>query len=459
MPTLSVLDVVMCGTLMALVAGCAAAWCRQAWPRALRRALRLGSDAITDETTFATLHTISRASPALRGGLTRESARRAARDLRILLGAEAVAVVAADPSPAQDAAREGHGREARRGRLLAWDGSGDEGHPTDVLGHAAQVLATGRARVVTSKSAGCCDGPCRLRAAVVAPLAVEGRVQGALVAYGTSAPPARVRAVAEVARWMSSQLELAELDSSRNRLAEAEMRALRAQICPHFLYNSLTAIASFVRTDPGRARDLLLDFADFARYSFRTPRDFTTLAEELNSIDRYLLLERARFGDRLRCTVDATPEVLPVTLPFLSLQPLVENAIRHGMNGARGKAPFHVRIVARDAGEEAAISVEDDGAGMDPARLLEILGGGADAVRPRAAAHGSDGGEGRALGMAVRCERDHGGSGAGIGLANVDERMRQLYGDAFGLTVETGIGAGTKVSLRVPKNRAGLVPE
>ncbi|WP_395107446.1 sensor histidine kinase [Actinomadura sp. SCN-SB] len=454
MPTPSVLDVVMCGTLMAFVAGCAAAWCR--------RVSRLGSDDITDETTFATLHTISRASPALRGGLTRESARRAARDLRALLGAEAVAVVAADPSPAPDATREGHGREARRGRLLAWAGSGDDGHPTDVLGHAAPVLATGRARVITSKSAGCCDGPCRLRAAVVAPLSVEGRIQGALVAYGTSASPARVRAVAEVARWMSGQLELAELDSSRDRPAEAEMRALRAQICPHFLYNSLTAIASFVRTDPGRARDLLLDFADFARYSFRTPRDFTTLAEELDSIDRYLLLERARFGDRLQCTVDAAPEVLPVTLPFLSLQPLVENAIRHGMNGARGKAPFHVRIVARDAGEEAAISVEDDGAGMDPAWLLENLAGGAGAVRPRAPAHGpghgTDGGEGRALGMAVRCERDHGG-GAGLGLANVDERMRQLYGDAFGLIVETGIGAGTKVSLRVPKNRASLVPE
>jgi two-component system LytT family sensor kinase len=110
----------------------------------------------------------------------------------------------------------------------------------------------------------------------------------------------------------------------------------------------------------------------------------------------------------------------------------VENAIRQGMDDAHGPEPFHVRIVGRDAGAEAAISVEDDGAGMDPDRLLEIL-----------TASGTGGA---------------GGTGAGIGLANVDERMRQLYGDAFGLTVETGIGAGTKVNLRVPKTRPGLLP-
>ncbi|MFC7733046.1 sensor histidine kinase [Actinomadura keratinilytica] len=211
------------------------------------------------------------------------------------------------------------------------------------------------------------------------------------------------------------------------------MRALRAQISPHFVYNSLTTIASFVRTDPERARDLLLDFADFARYSFRNPRDFTTLADELRSIDRYLLLERARFGDRLQFSVEVAPEVLPVALPFLSLQPLVENAIRHGMADAR--EPFRIQIVARDAGAEAAISVEDDGVGMDPGRLREILAAGP-----------------------LSAGRDRRG-GAGIGLANVDERLRQVYGDEYGLTVETAIGAGTKVNLRVPKYSPGVFPD
>ena len=115
----------------------------------------------------------------------------------------------------------------------------------------------------------------------------------------------------ETAQWVSGQLELAELDASRTLLMEAEVRALRAQISPHFIYNSLNAIASFVRTDPDRARSLLLEFADFTRYSFRRHGDFTTLAEELRSIERYLLLEQARFGDRLPVKLSVAPEVLP----------------------------------------------------------------------------------------------------------------------------------------------------
>ena len=90
------------------------------------------------------------------------------------------------------------------------------------------------------------------------------------------------------------------------------------------------------RTDPERARSLLQEFADFTRYSFRTHGDFTTLAEELRSIERYLLLEQARFGDRLSVKLSIAPEVLPVAVPFLCIQPLVENAVRHGLEAAEG---------------------------------------------------------------------------------------------------------------------------
>ncbi|NVI91586.1 sensor histidine kinase, partial [Actinomadura sp. BRA 177] len=302
-----------------------------------------------------------------------------------------------------------------------------------------------RPRVAAPVPAGCADPRCPVRTGLTAPLTVDGRVEGTLTAYWRSASAARVRAAGEAARLVAAQLELAELDTARIRLGEAETRALRAQISPHFVYNSLTTIASFVRTDPDRARALLLDFADFARYSFRNPRDFTTLADELRSIDRYLLLERARFGDRLSCSVDVAPEVLPVAVPFLALQPLVENAVRHGMAG--GGTPFHIAITARDSGAEAAISVEDDGVGMDPERLQEILS--APLGRPGPTGWGS---------MAPRPRRDE-HAGPGIGLANVDERMRQVYGDEYGLTVETALGAGTKVNLRVPKYRPGVFPE
>ncbi|RCV55283.1 sensor histidine kinase [Marinitenerispora sediminis] len=346
--------------------------------------------------TCAALHTAALAAPALRQGLGRDSARRAVRHLRSLLGTPAAAIVGTDG-------------------LLAWSGSGTA-HSAAAVRLAHPVLAGGRPHVHDRLDCG--DPACGLRAAVAAPLVVDGQTVGALLAFAASETALPARAASDVAGWVSGQLELAELDRYRVRLADAEIRALRLQISPHFVYNCLTTIASFVRTDPERARGLLLDFADFARYSFRSSRNLTTLDEELRSIDRYLALERARFGERLRLTVRVAPEVLPVKVPFLCLQPLVENAIRHGIEGKPGVG--QVSVTARDAGAEAHISVEDDGIGMDPDRLRAILSGQAD-------------------------------GSSGIGLANVDERLRNMFGDAYGLVIETGPGAGTKVNLRFPK--------
>ncbi|NBE99348.1 sensor histidine kinase [Nonomuraea sp. KC401] len=342
----------------------------------------------SDEATFTTLHIAALAAPALRAGLGRDSARKAVRHLRTLLGTHAVAITSAEA-------------------VLAWDGP-----PCgDVLAHARATLAAGRAQVF----------PGEPYAAVVVPLTVDGAVVGTLAAHDDEVSSALVRTVTEVGRWVSGQLELADLDASRQRALEAEMRALRAQISPHFIYNALTTIASFVRTNPRRARELLLDFADFARYALRRANDFTTLADELACVDRYLLLERARFGDKLRFSVQVAPEVLPVPVPFLCLQPLVENAIKHGMRGNGGAG--EVRVVVRDAGPEAHITVEDDGAGMDPECARRML------------------------------DEEPAREGGGIGLANVDLRMRQIYGDGYGLVVETALGAGTKVRLCIPKTQ------
>ena len=197
------------------------------------------------------------------------------------------------------------------------------------------------------------------------PLEIEGSIVGTLAALtNQTAGPVLLRATGEVARYVSSQLELAELDESRARLNRAEVRALRAQISPHFVYNALTTIASFIRTDPVRARELLIEFADFTRYSFRTAGEYTTLKDELNNIERYIRLEKARFGDRLNIKLEIAPEVLSVVLPFLALQPLVENAVRHGLSGKPNGGT--ITITAENAGAECVIIVEDDGVGMDP---------------------------------------------------------------------------------------------
>lgn len=342
------------------------------------RGQALGSPA--DRATYQTLHRVSLTAPALRSGLTRDSARTALPHLRALLGTPTVGLAGPDGP-------------------LAWVGPET---PEAVQSLVDEALATG------STQAG--------SGAVVAPLSVDDRVVGALVAAGEERAGV-LRATTELARWMSGQLELAELDQQRTALMAAELRALRAQISPHFVYNSLAAIASFVRTDPERARSLLLEFADFTRYSFRRHGDFTTLAEELRSIEQYLVLEKARFGDRLRVVTRVAPEVLNVTLPFLCVQPLVENAVRHGLAAKQGTGT--VTVEALDEGAECVITIEDDGVGVE-----------AETVR-------------RALSGQTATDS--------VGLGNVDERMRTVYGNEYGIVVETAPGLGTKVTMRVPK--------
>ncbi|MEU9236783.1 histidine kinase [Streptomyces subrutilus] len=399
----------MSGTALAVLAALAGAllagagWLAGRWQaRRGERAAGLGLGTPVERATFHTLHTASLAAPPLRAGLTEDAARKAARRLRSLLGTEALCLT-------------------DRESVLAWDGPGADHHGRGAMARVAVMLESGRSQSVRT---GCERPDCPLKWAVVAPLTGEDGMLGALVAYGSRESAVLVRAATEVARWVSVQLELSELDRSRTRLMEAEIKALRAQISPHFIFNSLAAIASFVRTDPERARDLLLEFADFTRYSFRRHGEFTTLAEELRSIEQYLALAGARFGDRLKVTLQVAPEVLPVALPFLCLQPLVENAVKHGLEDSPEEC--RISITARDAGAEAVITVEDNGVGMDPAVLRRILAG------------------------------ELAGSSSGIGLPNIDERIRQVYGDAYGPVIETGVGAGLKVTVRIPKYRAGV---
>lgn len=358
----------------------------------------------TERAVHATLHTAAMAARALRKGLDAESARAAAPHLRDLTGTEGVALYDADA------------------QLLAHDPTdGPPWHP-DLLercARSAQASASAGRRVLADD----------LPALVAQPLLPDDSdVLGVLVVVTDARPgPGMLGAVGEVAAYAASQLELAELDASRARLDRAEVLALRAQISPHFVYNALNTIASFVRTDPDRARELILDFADFTRYSFRAAGPYTVLADELTNIDRYLTLERARFGAALDVKLQVAPEVLNVVVPFLALQPLVENAVRHGLAGRHGGA---ITLIARDEGADCVISVEDDGVGMDP-----------DVLR---SAH------------ADALDTDTSDQNAHVGLTNVDHRLRAAFGNDYGLVVETAVGAGTKVIMRVPKFRSGV---
>ncbi|WAA66655.1 sensor histidine kinase [Microbacterium oxydans] len=365
--------------------------------RLARGAADLGSEA--EQGALTALHQASLAAPHLRAGLAGPDVVKAARHLRVLLGSAAVAIVSADDT-------------------VAFDGPSD-GLEASALRIATQVRASGRRQVFPA------PGRDHELGAVGAPILADGREVGVVVAFAAPVRAALVRAAEEVADWCAAQVELGGLDASRTQLAEAELRSLRAQISPHFIYNALTAIASFILTDPARARELVLEFADFTRYSFRRQGEFTTLADELGSIHSYLELERARFGDRLRVTLQIAPETLATVIPFLSVQPLVENAVRHGLEPGEGGG--EIRIASRDDGTHTEITVEDDGVGMDPDGLRATLTAGDDGVH--------------------------------VGLRNVDTRLRQLYGADGGLVVETNTGAGTLVRMRVPKSQPQHDPD
>ena len=348
------------------------------------------------------LRTAGLAAPPLRDGLTTRSAAQALPHLLTLLQTPGVALCGTD------------------GSVLGVQGPGS--HHARQAGEMVLVAMRSDRRQLASWQP--CERPgCQVSRAIVVPLTAAGRPVGALVVLANAAVgPYLVRAADETARFIATQLELADLDVSRADLARAEVRALRAQISPHFIYNALTTIAAFVRSDPDRARELLLEFADFTRYSFRQAGEFTTLADEMGNIEKYLTLERARFGDRLRVRWRVAPEVLGVVVPFLSIQPLVENAVRHGLAGRPGGGT--VSVTAEDVGPDCLISVEDDGIGMDP--------------------------------ESVGRHRDTEPTGSHVGLVNVDDRLRAAFGEDYGLIVETAQNAGTKIIVRLPKFAPGV---
>ncbi|WP_020496847.1 histidine kinase [Sciscionella marina] len=361
-----------------------------------------------DEAVMEALQRITRAAADLRRGLSGESADVATPQLRELL--KCVAVGVADS----------------QGTLLSWDGEANY-HYADVEGPINRAIHGHRREHVDHDRLECPHrGSCPMRSAVIVPLVVEQENAGALVVVGGVTSSKRlIRMADEIAHFICTQLELARLEESREQLAYAEIKALRAQISPHFMYNALNTIASLIRRDPEQARELLEDFAEFTRYSFRMSSMYTTLADELRNIDRYLTLERARYGPRLGTRINIAPEVFGVAVPFLVLQPLVENAVRHGL--AKKPGGGTVTVLAQDHGNDVLITVEDDGVGMDPDRLTADL---ADAHK----------------------------TGAHVGIGNINQRMRSAYGDEYALELETAPGEGMKIMLRVPKTSRTMRP-
>jgi two-component system LytT family sensor kinase len=216
----------------------------------------------------------------------------------------------------------------------------------------------------------------------------------------------------ETALGFYRQLKEKELleEQLRALATQAELKALEAQINPHFLFNTLNTIAALTHTDPALAEAMIERLAEMFRYVLAgSERGLVPLEEELAFVDGYLEIERARFGERLHTTREVAQEALDVPVPSLILQPLVENAVRHGQ-GADGSVDLTIRVWLQ--GDEVAIAVADRGPGMPPR-------------------HGV-------------------AEGQGVGLRNVDERLRKTYTEEHGLEIAANEPRGTVVTIRIP---------
>lgn len=306
--------------------------------------------------------------------------------------------------------------------IMAFAGAGAEYHrPGDTLlkpVSTKKITSNSDLSVFTVKEeAGCPDKSDLSWNGVSIPLTIQNRSIGTLDFLYLSPrrlTESHITVAKGLGKLLCTQLELSELDKQRRLAFQAELKALRAQINPHFLFNTLNTIAVLCRTDPQTARRLLLKFADFFRDSLERQSQFSSLEEELKYVDSYLTFEQARFGAKLMVQRNIESATRGVQVPSLVLQPLVENAIKHGM-AKRGQ--LNLALSAKINSKNLIISVKDDGVGIKSDKLPK--------------SHSPN-------------------RGLGIGLNNVRERLATLYGSTNLMAISSAEGQGTEVTLKIP---------
>ncbi|MDM8270872.1 GAF domain-containing sensor histidine kinase [Thermophilibacter provencensis] len=271
---------------------------------------------------------------------------------------------------------------------------------------------------------------------IIVPLLVQDRAVGTIkLYYRRDLDIDRTQlAIAEgLGTLLSTQLSSLELDRQAELAARAEIKALQAQINPHFLFNTLNTIASFTRTNPTKARDLLREFSAFYRSTLESSeKTLISLSQELEQTRRYLKIEKARFGEnRIVESEHMEPGCEDLPVPSFLVQPIVENAVRHAM---RDEGALHVDVQVATDGDDILIAVADDGLGMDKDVADRLL---AEATEQ----HEQSGGGSRGTGMALR---------------NVADRIERFYGQGSGVEIVSKPGEGTCVTLRLANARERL---
>lgn len=345
--------------------------------------------------------------PHLRRGLSMETARNAVDIIYRQTGVGAVAVTDLKT-------------------VLSFIGAGEDHHRIGLpvqTNLTQEVLRTGRLYVTqTREGIGCNYYGCQLSSAVVVPLHQDNRIIGTLKLYQTGGrhiTPLETELASGLAKLFSTQLELAYLEQKAQLTTRAEIKALQAQVNPHFLFNALNTILYFIRRDPETARHLITRLGDYFRQNLEVSGDFIDLERELHHIKSYLTIEEARFKEKLTVDIEVDPSCLKVNVPPLILQPLVENALKHGLMPKKGKG--RLCISGQRARDEMIIIVSDDGVGMHSEKVKDLLAG---KISSRA--------------------------GIGIGFQNVNDRLACIYSENYRPLLESSRDTGTRVTIRIP---------
>jgi two-component system LytT family sensor kinase len=301
-------------------------------------------------------------------------------------------------------------------RILGWAGLGGDHHrPGRLIAspYTKQALATNAVVFADGvrQAYDCTVSPtCPLSSVLIVPLQVDGTVVGTVQLFE---PRGRRflnmnKSLGEgLGALLSSQLLIARYQEQKSLLVLSELKLARAQVNPHFLFNALNTIIAVLRRDSDRSRELLVHLSNFFRKNLKRSSDVSTLAEEMEHVGAYLEIEKARFEGRLAVETDVDPALVHLHMPSFALQPLVENAFKHGLSGMLGEG--RVTIRARRLDDAVLVEVEDNAG-------------------------------------AWREQRGE----PGLGMQIVDKRVKNLYGEQYGLSVVCSPLVFTRVTLRLP---------
>ena len=302
-------------------------------------------------------------------------------------------------------------------KILAFIGTGEDHHkPGTPITSAITLQAIAQNKVLFADGNRhpyrCSISPqCQLGSVLVIPLQGDRGVIGTIKLYE---PKKRLflkinHTLGEgIANLLSQQLLAGRLEQQQRLLVQSELKLVQAQINPHFLFNTLNTISAITRRDPGRARELLLHLSRFFRNNLKRQSGLTTLREEQEHCLSYLEIEQARFGERLTVINEIPPHLAEVQLPSFTLQPLIENAIKHGICSLLGEG--RLRLFARETPEAITLCVEDNAGAWQPS-----------------------------------------GQGDGLGMSLVDKRLKSAFGERYGIDVQWEPEQWTRVSLTLPR--------